>query len=131
MINILIFLLIAFQLKHFLCDFPWQTRYMLGKFKEVGWQAPLAAHAISHGLATTFILCVARMTFDLHIDTMFIVYLAIFDTIIHFIVDRCKVVFNKITGCKPTDASFWNAIGIDQMIHHLTHYGIIFAIILN
>lgn len=49
-------LLIAFQVKHFLADYPLQNRYMLGKFKD-GWAFfwPLMAHAAVHGFGTFLI----------------------------------------------------------------------------
>ncbi len=48
-------LLVVFQLKHFMADYPLQNEYMLGKFKAKGWFAPLALHAGVHSLFTCVI----------------------------------------------------------------------------
>ncbi len=52
-------LLIIYQLKYFLADFPLQGRYMLGKFKgDPESILPLAAHASVHWLFT-LVICLA------------------------------------------------------------------------
>ena len=46
-------LMVVFQTKHFLCDYPLQNEYMLGKFKPGSdWVLPLGAHALVHALVT-------------------------------------------------------------------------------
>lgn len=79
-------LLILFQIKHGLCDFPFQTPYMLQKFKDKGWVLPLSAHAGTHALGTFLILNLipVRVPFE------WTLILALFDFVVHFIVDRIK-----------------------------------------
>jgi hypothetical protein len=49
--------LVAFQIKHFLADFPLQGKYMLGKFKGgTDWVLPLVAHSGVHALFTLAIV---------------------------------------------------------------------------
>lgn len=48
----ILYLCVVFQLKHFLCDFPLQNGYMLGKFRDDGWVKPLAAHCAVHAVGT-------------------------------------------------------------------------------
>lgn len=43
---LMIWLLFALFVKHFLADFPMQTPYMLQKGALTGWAAPLAAHCV-------------------------------------------------------------------------------------
>jgi hypothetical protein len=146
-------LLIAFQIKHFLCDYPLQESYMLGKFKP-GWDfiKPLAAHCSVHAL---FTFGIASFFVQPHIA----IGLALLDFVLHFISDRLKAGprwlgrFKNITPeeyktlqveLKSIDPNvrlaarekvaanryFWWALGFDQMWHHVTHY-IIIAIIIG
>ena len=127
-------LLVLYQVKHFLCDYPLQGRYMLGKFAGgYAWILPLTAHAGVHGIATLLIaLCFKPQC---------AIQLAVFDMLTHFVVDRIKASPNMLGRFKPltketyptADASaiksntyFWSSLGADQAAHHLTHYAIIY-----
>lgn len=158
-------LLLLFQIKHFVADYPLQSPYMLGKFKAEGWVGPLSAHCGVHAL----------MTFSIGIYFGFWIALCVacFDFVIHFIMDRIKASPKmlgryeslskgefkglmdsralcldgiKYEGSEPLNEEsfrrlkeidqrfkgnkhFWWALGLDQMIHHLTHYAIIFAMV--
>jgi hypothetical protein len=51
------------------------------------------------------------------------------DAGIHFTIDRIKAspsMFGRIGMARPL---FWEVLGVDQMLHHLTHYLIIYMII--
>ena len=78
-------LLVVYQIKHFLADYPLQTPYMLGKFKKYpDFIHPLATHASVHALFTMLIaICCG------HIGPVASA-LALFDFTVHFIVDRIK-----------------------------------------
>lgn len=116
-------LLVLFQLKHFVCDYPLQTQYMLSKMQATGWKLPLAAHAAVHSLATYII----TMYF---VGPFTAILFALADFIIHFTVDRIKA-SPKLGGrWNPTQPYFWWALGADQMAHHLTHYLFIAIIVL-
>jgi len=122
--NEIFILLILFQVKHFLCDYPLQNAYMLGKFKKSGWELPLLSHSAVHGLYTFAIT--AGFTSNLLLSTV----LALLDTLIHFIVDRLKAhpdIGGRYTQDNP---KFWWCLGADQMTHHLTHYLLIYLIII-
>jgi len=150
-INTVFALLIWFQVKHFLADYPLQGQYMLGKFKE-GWDflLPLLAHVGVHGAMTLGICLWLR-------PEMW--WLALVDMAIHFTMDRIKAGpkwlgrFKPLTGpdfnkyldtyehAEDADARsnarqhlkgnvlFWWSLGLDQMVHHLTHYGVIYALL--
>ena len=129
MITKIIILLIAFQIKHYLCDFPLQTKYMLGKFKEKDWIKPLSAHCRMHTFFTLAIIIIYG--FINPSTSTWVLLLAPFDFIMHFIMDRIKAspkIWGKYT---PDQQAFWNHIGIDQAFHHLTHYVIIFTLVLK
>ena len=116
-------LLVLFQLKHFICDYPLQTQYMLGKMQATNWIKPLASHAAVHALATYII----TMYF---VGPFTAIIFALADFIIHFTVDRIKA-SPKLGGrFNPSQPYFWWALGADQMAHHLTHYLFIAIIVL-
>ena len=142
-----IFVLLAvYQLKHFLADYPLQGAYMLQKFKG-GWEwvLPLVAHAGVHGLFTLVISLLVNPA---------LWWLSLVDFVVHFTMDRIKAspnllgrykalsakeftyIFNKL-GLDHPDAQaelkgnkyFWWALGLDQAVHHLTHYVIIYVLV--
>ncbi|SRR6266851_5313326 len=157
-------LLVLFQVKHFLADYPFQTEYMLGKFKPRGWFKPLVAHAAVHALGTFLIANYFDATHPLG--------LALFDFVIHFTMDRVKASpallgrWKALSGEEYADVKetiavtahvyegndtdlrfspsyryakqrlrdnklFWWALGFDQMVHHLTHYAVIFLMVVG
>lgn len=126
-------LLVVYQIKHFVCDFPLQGQYMLGKFKPFPESMlPLAAHAAVHG-AFTFLIASA-------FGSSHAFLLALLDFAVHGGIDYVKAnpqlggrfkALTKDTFATATDADkksntyFWWALGADQTLHHLTHYAII------
>lgn len=141
------FLLVLFEVKHFLSDYVFQTRYMLGKFKP-GWDffPHLLAHAAGGGLCTFCIL--VWLTPDLW-------WLAFVDTASHFLIDRMKagprylgrfkalsanemgviMSYKETCGLKKFRSQlrgntlFWWSLGLDQMLHRLVHYYIIWRMV--
>ena len=115
-------LLIAYQVKHFIADFPLQREYMLKKTRP-GWDflLPLVTHCFVHALGTLFIcLWLAPQIW----------WLSLVDFLVHFIIDRLKSGprylgrFNN-----PAQSSFWVVLGLDQMAHHITHIYFVFFIV--
>ncbi len=120
---LIIFILVAiYQVKHFLADFLLQHNYMLKKIRP-GWNFafPLALHCAVHGALTLLI----ALYFNPHLW-----WLALVDFVIHFITDRIRSGphylgrFNDIH-----DSVFWWILGLDQMVHHLTHLLIIWILL--
>lgn len=170
MSSTLITLLIIYQVKHFLADYPLQTPYMLGKFKGGwDWVNPLALHCNIHALMTVGI------SFAFTRDIPFSATLGVLDFVVHFIMDRIKAspnILGRFVSLSKTDFNthdyvmdqlkqnakyveqsghagistkialestywakrlksnqyFWWSLGLDQGVHHLTHYVIIFFI---
>jgi hypothetical protein len=156
----LFFLLILFQIKHWIADYPLQGRYMLGKFLP-GWEflGPLNAHCLVHA-GFTILIVIACGRPDL-------VWLGGVDYVLHFTMDRIKAGPKYLGRFKALSASemrgilslvemgndpkahpeirlaaknsfepkirgntyFWWSLGIDQMVHHLTHYLIIWFMV--
>lgn len=157
-------LLILFQIKHFLADYPLQGKFMLGKFKETGWILPLSVHCLVHmGFTFLISLCFSK---SLSIS----VGVSILDFILHFTMDRIKAsskllgrfeaiskdqfkgltesralavsglsfsllqeeskrIVTKIDSQFKSNTYFWWALGLDQAVHHLTHYLIIYLLV--
>lgn len=156
MLAMLIFvfaLLVIYQEKHFIADYPLQGAYMLQKFRpDWGFFLPLAAHAGVHALFTFLIV--------VFIEPSLALPCAVFDFTVHFLMDRIKAgpkylgryknfsgkeymteikpVLDKLEhGSSPpaelqnrlkSNTYFWWSLGLDQKVHHLTHYVIIFVV---
>lgn len=155
-------LLVIFQVKHFVCDYPLQNRYMLRKFLPTwDFALPLAVHAGVHGFATMTICLFANPRYW---------WLGLVDFAIHFLMDRLKAgpkymgKWKALAASEYVDAAFmadrphnvvlpgavfksheydrimearqklwhntlfWYALGFDQMVHHLTHYAVIYVL---
>ena len=149
--NGLFSLLVLFQLKHFMCDYPFQTDYMLGKFKsDRHWILPLLAHAAVHAVSTFIIVACVKLSWSLALE------LAVIDLVAHTTMDRIKASPRLLGRFKALSARemavikrgpsipsqtipfyealrsnvyFWWSVGFDQMVHHLTHYYIIWRMI--
>lgn len=122
-------LLILFQIKHWLCDYPLQTPFMLQKFQRTNWIVPLACHAWTHALFTMTILSVFLLeTQPLFEYTTLVLWIGVLDFTIHFVVDRVKAHPDLGGRYKMDDKKFWWSLGCDQMLHHFTHYLIIFIV---
>ena len=112
-------LLALLFIKHFACDYPFQTLWMLNKSAKKGWLAPLTAHAAVHGWATYMI--VLFMTFA--VDPAFAILLGAIDFAAHWIIDYWKA---QRTSAEFGSRKFWNLLGFDQLLHNLTYLAIIF-----
>lgn len=115
-------LLVIFQVKHLIVDYFLQNTYMLGKFNRSGWFYPLLAHTSMHGVATLIIALYCG------VNNTDATMLAIIDIVLHTTIDKFKVEASKGYD-KNKDKEFWWWLGIDQFLHHITHYLLIFAII--
>ncbi len=104
-------ILILLQIKHFVCDYPLQNNFMLKKANKEKWVLPLITHSFIHSIGT-FIIFV-------YFDLKFAIIFAIFDLILHFIVDRVKASPNIGNRWGIDKPYFWWALGLDQMAHHL------------
>lgn len=92
----LIGILVIFQFKHFVADFPLQGEYMLGKFKP-DWDfiPPLASHCLVHALFTYWVTLVVAWSFWLAVG------MAALDFTTHFIMDRIKAGPRYLGRFKP------------------------------
>jgi len=129
-IIMLIFLLIAFQVKHFLADFILQTPYQYtnkGKFLHLGG----ILHAFIHGFFTSIIaLCVND-------DVIYILSLGLLDMFLHYTIDLIKTQFTQKRQYATTIMSnvviksnkYFVALGLDQLAHQLCYIFFVFCLI--
>lgn len=95
---------------------------MLRKFRpDWDFLLPLITHCLVHGFFTLIIV----MLYDPKLW-----WLAVFDFVTHFIMDRIKS-GPKYLGryTDTTKSPFWVALGFDQMVHHLTSIYIVWAMV--
>jgi hypothetical protein len=124
-IEFVFLLMIVFQIKHLLGDYVFQTNWMVaGKARAgLGFLFPLTVHVSVHTLLTAVIV------YFINKDLL---WLAAFDFAVHFVMDRIKSGprflgrFNDVTK-----SSFWICLGFDQMVHHLTHYVIVWQLLIH
>lgn len=103
-------------IKHFIVDYPLQTRYQYSNKGIYGHPGGLL-HAGFHGIGTW--CCFAAFT-------PIAVWLAFVDAIVHYHIDWAKVNLNNRYGWTPTThEEFWWLLGLDQLFHYLTYIGLI------
>lgn len=130
MTNEILILLIAFQFKHLISDYYLQFPYMYeNKGKEAGWIKPLLHHSGIHALGTLLIVGVHGSfvhsdAASFHVLSVLIV-VVLFDFLTHFATDRIKATRKE----GPDNPKFWQALGVDQMIHHLVGIIIVWYIV--
>lgn len=144
MIITLLILLIAFQLKHFIADYPLQTKFMLGKFRDDGWLIPLLAHVGVHAVITFSIVFAFCLASGFAHPIIVANIAAAFDATAHFVMDRVKASPKMLGRFKPLTAEtylgateeqiksntyFWWSLGFDQLFHGLTDTIIVWAIV--
>lgn len=112
--------LIGLFIKHFICDFALQMSPWLyqnkGKYLHPGG----ITHAGIHGIGTAIVL----MPF---IGQQAIMY-ALIDFVIHYHIDWSKMNLSRLFNLKPDNSEwFWFLLGLDQLLHHLTYFAIIYC----
>lgn len=113
-------ILLAFQIKHFVCDFPLQKfPYMYqnkGKYLHFGG----ILHALVHAIGTAIICELAGLPG----------WLVLADFIIHYHIDWAKMKLNNKYKLSPTNSeNFWILLGFDQLLHQLTYIGMVWMLL--
>lgn len=149
--------LVYFQLKHFIADYLLQGEFMLRKFSP-GWEffLPLLSHVGVHGAGTylyLMILGVGPQYYWLVLADMLIHFtmdrlkagpkymgrwkpltMVEYTTFKQHMVEDEEVKGKRYLHAREklsNNKFFWWSLGLDQMVHHLTHYGIIFYVLVN
>lgn len=120
-------LLVLFQIKHLVIDFIVQLNdaSSIKKFNCKGWFFPLLRHAGDHAIGTAII---ALIVFSFYSGTLSLwcvfwaIKLGLLDLIIHFTMDRIKASPYMLGKFKYPSKEYFYSLGVDQTVHHLTHY---------
>lgn len=112
--------LLGLFIKHFICDFPLQMFPWIYQNKGRYLHPAGIVHAGIHGIGTLIVL-----SFFIDIKTSII--LAIIDILLHYHIDWAKMNLSRHYDLKPNNSEwFWVLLGLDQFLHHLTYFVIIY-----
>lgn len=104
-------------IKHFVCDYPLQTPYMLKNKGTYGHPGGIL-HSAIHALGTTVAFFVITPTLLVGLAIMAGEFVA------HYHIDWSKENVIRRMGWTAKDGNFWLALGTDQLAHHLTYVAI-------
>jgi len=110
--------LLAFQLKHFLCDFVLQSKFQVRTKKIYGHYGGFI-HAGLHAVTSLPALVI------LSASPIALVALPLFECVLHYHVDWTKAQIDERTGWTINDDAYWMLFGLDQLVHQLTYAGFI------
>lgn len=109
--QMLLIALVILFVKHFLADYPLQTKYQLRKNKPKGWTWPLLQHCLYHAALTLvgmlFILSPADA-----------VRIAVLDFAAHLAIDYWK---SRTKQHNIFKKEFWTKHGLDQLFHEISY----------
>lgn len=121
----IIFLLLLFQIKHWLCDFTFQTYDQTVK-KGIYLDPIGISHSVDHVSGSLAAFLIYDLFFDVSLPLAIV--LSVIEGIIHYHIDWVKVHY----GTKDiTTSKFWNQFGIDQLAHQLTYLAIAILVVIN
>lgn len=117
----LLYLYIAFRLKHLTCDFLLQSDWMALNKGELGQNAykALFSHALIHAIGTLIITLIFAPS---------LWWLCLIDLVVHSVIDRLKGTVVRKRQWQVSDTKFWWSLGIDQELHNFTHLAYIVVI---
>ncbi len=120
--TMLLFLLLALQIKHFVFDWLWQPPFMWQNKGTFGHWGGLV-HSGLHGVSTWAILVFLFPPAPAPLGLAFLV--AISEFLAHYLIDWAKMNINRIQGWKATTHhAFWVLTGADQLAHQLTYLAV-------
>jgi hypothetical protein len=112
--------LLGLFIKHFICDFPLQMFPWMylnkGRYLHPGG----IVHAGVHGIGTLIVL---SFFFEIKLS----IFYALIDMLVHYHIDWAKMNLSRHYDLKPNNSEwFWVLLGLDQLLHHLTYFSIIY-----
>ncbi len=112
--SLILLTLLAFQVKHLICDFVLQTRYQVDN---KGWYGRVGGiiHAGWHAIFSIPVLLIMTRVPAL----IFLIVVAEF--VVHYHTDWFKARIVRIRGWSQNDEIYWVAFGTDQFIHQVTY----------
>jgi hypothetical protein len=120
MFDLVLVLLVGFQLKHFIADYLLQTGWMIGGKGRL--TAPGGyAHAGIHVVGSAIVLLVARIPLPA------IAMLVVAEFVVHYALDYAKVSYGHGIDPDQDPQRFWAMHGVDQLLHQLTYVVMIYV----
>jgi hypothetical protein len=110
------------QLKHFLCDFVFQTQRHL-QFKGQYGHPRGIEHSVIHAAASMPCLLLVGVA-----PTAALIAVSV-EFVIHYHEDWLKEQIVRRNHWTTQDKYFWVAIGADQLVHQITYLGMIFFVL--
>ena len=113
-------LLVLLQVKHLFADYFLQTRRMLtgrDEYLHLG----RAQHAGLHGILSVVALLLVGAA------PLITLVICLIEAVVHYHIDWAKGMHSTARQHGPTDASYWRAFGVDQLLHQLTYVAMIWA----
>lgn len=101
--------LLLLFVKHWLCDFVWQSPRMLAEKGVYGRFGGLQ-HSAYHAIGTFAVFAFGGWQFA--------AILAAIDFTLHYHIDWIKVQYGERDSSTP---AFWNHLGLDQLAHYFTY----------
>ena len=114
--------LLAFQLKHLVCDYALQTEsqvYNKGFYGRLGG----FIHAGLHAIFSVPVLLLLTQSAAL------IAILIACEFIVHYHMDWAKARAERLFGWTPQDRIYWIAFGTDQFVHQATYIIMVAAVL--
>lgn len=112
--------LLGLFIKHFIGDFPLQMFPWIYQNKGRYLHPAGIVHAGIHGIGTFIVL---SFFIDIHTSIL----LATLDMLLHYHIDWAKMNLSRHYDLKPNNSEwFWVLLGLDQLLHHLTYFVIIY-----
>ncbi|SNV50223.1 Protein of uncharacterised function (DUF3307) [Legionella lansingensis] len=134
----IIFLFFLFEVKHLIVDFFFQHSPYIYQNKGIYGHLGGILHALYHIFGSYLILVFSSFflsysacwpVLNLSLDLGFLI-LAILEGIVHYHIDWLKIKINNRMKWQPTsDYQFWDLLGVDQFLHHLTY--IVFVLVIS
>lgn len=112
-------LLTLLQLKHFLCDWVFQTDYQI-KYKGQYMHPGGIEHSLQHAVLTALAVAAVNPSHSLMMGAI--------DGLIHYHVDWLKQNLCSLWRLTTHDKGFWVMIGADQLVHQITYLAITFLV---
>lgn len=114
--------LLAFEVKHFLCDFVLQTAYQVrtkGIYGHLGGFIHSGLHIAGTIPALVIMGASVRAA----------ALILIVEFAIHYHVDWAKAKIDRTFQWGPQSQRYWILFGTDQFIHQLTYLGIVYVLL--
>ncbi len=114
--------LLVFQIKHFLCDFVFQTSDQI-RNKGTYLHPAGILHAGLHALGSIPALLVLSR------EPLPVAVLVLGEFLVHYHTDWTKAQIDRRLALNDQSSLYWAIFGADQLIHQLTYLAMVYAIL--